>query len=130
MSKIALDIHGVIDTNAKFFSDLTHALRRWGFEVHVLTGSHIKEKKIKEQLEEMGIAYTHLFSISDYHREIGTKMWGDEENPWMDQDEWNSTKATYCAMHKIDLCLDDRDGYFEHFTTPCARYYSKGIEND
>lgn len=125
---IALDLHGVIDTNPKFFSDLTHALRRWGYEIHILTGSHIKEKGIENQLQEMNIAYTHLFSISDYHREKGTNMWGDFQNPWMDQGTWSKTKAEYCKKHDIQLCLDDRDDYFEHFKTPCARYYSKGYK--
>ena len=127
--RIALDIHGVIDTNPEFFSMVTKALHAAMFEIHILTGSHIKEKKIKEKLSQWGISYTHIFSIADFHRDKGTKMWGDEANPWMDQEMWSKTKAEYCKEHNIQLCLDDRDDYFKHFSTPCARYYSKGIEN-
>lgn len=130
MKKIAIDIHGVIDTMPEFWSEFTYTLFSAGYEIHVLTGSHIEEKGIKEELDRMNIYYTHLFSISDYHREQGTDMWGDEENPWMDQEKWCRTKAEYCERNEINLCFDDRDDYFEHFTTPCARFYSKGVEND
>lgn len=127
VKKIGIDIHGVIDTNPEFYSHLTRALYAAMFEIHVLTGSHITPK-IKAQLRNWGISYTHLFSISDYHKEKGTKMWGDDTNPWMSDEDWNPTKAEYCKRNNIDLCIDDRDAYFEFFSTPVARYYSKGIE--
>lgn len=126
--RIALDLHGVIDTNPEFFARLTEALWISGWEIHVMTGSCLEKKKIREQLVRMEIKYTHLFSISDHHRALGTHMWGDEENPWMDNETWNKTKGEYCTKHDIQLCLDDRDAYVEYFKTPFARFYSKGYK--
>lgn len=128
IEKIALDIHGVIDTNPEFFARLTEALWICGWEIHVMTGSHLEEKGIRTQLEAWGIKYTHLFSISDYHRKKGTKMWGDPQNPWMDAETWNKTKADYCEQHNIPLCFDDRDAYRDYFNTPFARFYSRGYK--
>lgn len=112
--KFAIDIHGVIDTNPKFFRRMCKSLVRGGMEVHVLTGKHIANG-IKEELAQLGfltdIHYTHLFSISDFHKERGTPMWGDTKNPYMDDQVWNNTKALYCRVNHIDFCLDDKEEY-------------------
>lgn len=131
--KIALDIHGVIDTNPEFFSQLTFAIsgdaQEYGLEheVHILTGSRLGSGEIEYQLKEMNINYTHIFSIADYLKEYGKKELPQStpENPWFCKEEWDMVKADYCRRNKIDLCLDDCDAYFKHFTTPIARYYSK-----
>ncbi len=129
--KIAVDIHGVIDKDPSFFSDFLCTLRDANWEVHILTGKHI-ENGIIAELKRLEINkyehYTHLFSISDYHKKKGTQMWGDEKNPWMDDTLWSKTKAEYCIEHGIDLCLDDTDRYLPFFTTPVARYYKSGNE--
>ena len=136
--KIALDIHGVIDTNPEFFSQLTNLFMFTNVEcawqkdykekeVHILTGSRLTDGKIPELLRSYGIYYTHIFSIADYLKEHGKKELPQStpENPWFCKEEWDMVKADYCRRHEIDLCLDDCDAYFEHFTTPIARYYSK-----
>lgn len=117
---IALDLHGIINTLPEFFSLLTQALVKDNFEVHVLTGSHIKGQKIEEELQKYGIAYTHLFSISDYHKEKGTEgMWYDEKgDPWVSDTDWDRTKADYCAKNNIAFCIDDTARYAKHFETP------------
>ena len=129
--QIALDIHGVIDTNPEFFSALTHTLANNShWDVHILTGSRLGDGKIKEYLKSNNIKYTHLFSISDYLKEKGFKELpqSTESNPWFSDEDWNKAKALYCQERKIELCLDDNNAYFEHFKTPIARYYSKGYE--
>lgn len=124
--KIAIDIHGVLDKDPDFFRDLLQTLRNANWEVHILTGKHIKNGII-DDLKRLGIKkydhYTHLFSISDYHKKIGTPMWGDAANPWMDDTVWSRTKADYCVREGIDFCLDDTDRYIPFFTTGVARYY-------
>lgn len=123
--KLALDVHGVIDSNYKAFSELTTALVDAGNEVHLLTGVTISDKLIGE-LKEHGIKYTHLFSITDFHKSKGTKIeYEDPNNPWMEAYDWDKTKAEYCQEHKIDLCIDDSDVYSYFFKTPYARYFSK-----
>lgn len=127
--KIGLDIHGVIDTNPKFFSQLSKAIWDWDdeTEVHILTGSRLGDGKIREQLKEMDIDYTHLFSIADYLAEIGAKELPQStpENPWFCKEAWDMAKADYARKHQLNLVLDDCDAYFKNFTTPIARYYSK-----
>lgn len=126
--KIAVDIHGVIDQFPKFFKDLMATLVQAGWEVHILTGK--RWDIVNPELIKLGVIpdvhWTHIFSISEHHLKIGTKMWGTKENPWMDDEIWSKTKAEYCQEHGIELCLDDTDRYLPHFTTPVARYYPNG----
>jgi len=70
MHSIALDIHGVIDTNPVFFANLTAALTYPFWEVHVLTGSRLGNGRIEEWLIKNHIFYTHLFSIADHLRYV------------------------------------------------------------
>lgn len=124
---IGFDVHGVLDAKPKLFSTLSNLLVLNGHEVHILTGSR-DTPEIRDELDSYGIKYTHFFSISDYNKEIGTKMWNDENgNPWMDQEVWNKTKADYCRRNNIDLHFDDTIQYGDHFTTPFARFFSKHV---
>jgi len=121
--KIGLDFHGVINAKPELFSILSHLLVENGHEVHVITGAELSEE-LKEQLEQFNIKYTHLFSVSSYHKSAGTKVWYDEKNtPWMDEDTWNNTKAWYCMQNKIDLHIDDSDTYSKFFKTPYMRFF-------
>jgi hypothetical protein len=123
--KIALDIHGVVDSNHTFFAELTQLLVNNDHEVHLLTGSKIT-KELKQTLAEYCINWTHLFSITDYHvkKKSGIKF-DKNGHPWLDAYKWDKTKAEYCARNNIDLCLDDSDTYAYFFKTPYARYYSR-----
>lgn len=118
--RIALDLHGIINAHPEFFSELSKLFVNANHEVHILTGSHIKEQGIKEQLDKYGISYTHLFSIADHHRDNKTEgMWYDEKgDPWVSEEQWNRTKATYCKEHEISFCIDDTPRYANYFETP------------
>lgn len=125
--RIGFDYHGCLDAKPELFSELTKLLKDNGHEVHVLTGS-MESDEIHKELKSLGIHYTHFFSVSDYNKEIGTKMWFSEDgNPWMDEESWNKTKGEYCKRHDISLHLEDTIEYFDHFTTPICRFYSKHI---
>ena len=126
----ALDLHGIINTAPEFLAAVTQSLAKDGWEIHVLTGSHIKEQKIDEELKRYGIAYTHLFSIADYHRENKTEgMWYDKNgDPWVTDEEWDRTKANYCKEHDIPMCTDDTARYARHFETPFS-YMSIQMNN-
>ena len=125
MLKIGLDIHGVVDSLPDFFSELTNTLVNAGHEVHILTGRTINEK-IYDKIVQYKLSYTHLFSIADYHQKQNTPIhWADDDNPWIDDDIWNKTKADYCKEHKIDLMLDDSVEYARHFETPYALLMSR-----
>ena len=129
--KFAIDIHGVIDENTKFFRHMCKSLMSGGIEVHILTGKHISNG-VLDELSRLGFLkgthYTTLFSMADFHKERGTKMWGDKKNPWMDDQVWNNTKALYCRVNNIDFCIDDKEAYMRDFLTPVALYKSHTIK--
>ena len=120
--KLGLDIHGVINANPKFFALLSRLARDRGHEVHIITGVMLTKSKLAE-IHRYGVSWTHLFSISDYHRLKGTPMtFADSENPWIDADLWDRTKASYCDQNNISFHIDDTLSYGEYFQTPFALF--------
>jgi len=116
--KLGLDFHGVIDAEPKLFSVMTQKLMKMGHEVHIITGMELTDR-FYAKLKAFHISYTTVFSISSYHKGIGTKVWYDEKDtPWLDQETWVVSKAWYCKKNKIDLHLDDSEAYLQHFLTP------------
>lgn len=122
--KIGLDIHGVANADAAFFSELTHVLVDGGHEVHILTGverTPALERHLKIDLE---LSWTHLFSITSHCRDLGADIETIQGKPYVDEDLWNRAKAEYCRQHAIDLHLDDSAVYGRHFSTPYAKYFT------
>jgi hypothetical protein len=117
--KIGLDIHGVIDRYPALFKTLsTHAVRL-GKEVHIITGQSWAEAY--KTVENLGICYTHHFSIVDYHKEKGTKMWQNSNGTWqMDNYDWNRSKGDYIWREKIDIHFDDDYNYVNYFPEHCT----------
>lgn len=125
--KIGIDLHGVSDAYPTFFSELCKLFIAAGGEVHLMTGELVTEK-LHEQIERCGITYTHLFSISEYHKEKGTPMRFDEKGtPWIDEELWCRSKGDYAREHKLDIVFDDTEEYAKYFTTPFVfcRGYNK-----
>lgn len=134
--KIGLDVHGVITDNLEFFKKFIPSIIAAGGEIHIISGP--PQKQIWEEVNAMGIRTfdCHIFSIVDYHKNIGTPMKQDEKGQWhtvkeengvwvQDQYVWDKTKADYCLKHGIDLMIDDSDAYGYFFRTPYARFFSK-----
>lgn len=119
---LCLDLHGVIDAYPEFFGPLTQSLIKDGWEITIATGSHILENEIEKELKNYGVAYTHLFSIADYHRDNKTTgMWYDHKgDPWVSDEDWDKTKAEYCKKNNILFCIDDTARYANYFETPFA----------
>lgn len=116
--KFGLDIHGVIDKCPKFFSEFTKRMTSLGHEIHILTGVKISDRVINE-LDEMGIIYDKIFSITDYLISENEEVtWEDSRNPWFNPDVWNRVKSDYCRKYNIDLHIDDTLDYALYFTTP------------
>lgn len=123
--KIGLDLHGVITDAAPLFAELSKMLVAAGHEVHIITGPR-KSPTLLGELAQHGISYTHIFSITDHHIEIGTAIEFDAKgNPFMDEYLWDKTKAEYCMREGIHLHFDDSDAYDYFFKTPYARFRSK-----
>jgi hypothetical protein len=126
--KIGLDIHGVIDSHRKFFSELTNVLKVMNeqhganHEVHVMTGPRQQDLKPEELA---GIWYTHIFSLTDYHVAKGTEVKWVKGNPYMEEYSWNRTKGDYAREHQLDLVIDDTLDYHHFFSTPVAWFQAK-----
>ncbi len=116
MKKVALDIHGTIDSDPEFFSWLTKRMKGFGFEIHITTGVKVT-KELVVKLLRFGIEFDHIFSIIDYHEKIGTKVTYDERGPWISEEDWDRTKGDYCERNEIDLTIDDSPNYGKHFET-------------
>ena len=103
--KIGFDIHGVIDEYPDKYRDLINALIEDGVEIHILTG--MTESKAIPILEEHQIVYDHFYSIADKWDDGVHVKWDEDGNPHMDEFIWNSSKGLYCAVHGIDIMIDD-----------------------
>jgi hypothetical protein len=124
--KIGLDVHGVIDDDPILFNHVSSLVLASGGEVHIVTGQR-DDEKLRKQLADLKIRYTHLFSITTYHESIGTPMtYSKNGNPWMDIVAWNRTKGDYAEKEKLDFHVDDSDEYRPYFiSTKFIRYRPK-----
>lgn len=127
--KIGLDLHGVISDLPDVFKFLNEAVIAKGGEVHILTGSTLEkaQRELDDLGFEKGIHYTILFSIVNHHIENGTEITGYHavnKNPEFPNEDWDKTKAEYCAKNNINLHIDDSMIYNDYFTTPFARLFT------
>jgi hypothetical protein len=111
---LGLDFHGVITKEPEFFSKLSDYLVNSGNEVHIITGTEIT-KRFLDKLKNFDIKYTHLFSIVDYHKSIGTTINYENNGPWIDDEAWNKAKANYCKTANINIHVDDSKIYGRYF---------------
>ena len=119
--RIGLDFHGVLDLD--IFRDLADILYSHGHEIHIITGEE-NTLDFRNKLDELGICYTKIFSITSYHKRKGTPVRYDKNGePWIDKRLWNRAKADYCRRNKIDLHIDDSAVYGKYFTTPFLLLY-------
>lgn len=115
--KIGIDVHGVITKHPKIFSNFCKLLLDKGHEIHIITGQELGPRLINF-LDTHKIKYTNLFSITSYHKEIGTLVvykGGDVGQPLIDEELWNKTKADYCKGKEIDIHIDDSWVYGKYF---------------
>lgn len=115
--KIGLDVHGVINKDPDLFRRLTTHLRKNGVEIHILTGVEIGDLLLKE-LSNIGVEYDHLFSITSYHKSIGTYITyknDDKTQPLIAPPKWNRSKADYAKKVGLHIHLDDSPLYKEYF---------------
>ncbi len=71
--KLGLDIHGVCDSMPELFSFLTDSFIKNGGEVHIITGGHWNDD-FESLLNNLGVKWTHKFSVYDYLIESGSKI--------------------------------------------------------
>jgi hypothetical protein len=116
--KVGLDVHGVIDTDPHFFAHLSYMLRAEGHEVHIVTGREICDELL-DKLKENDVGYTQIFSITSYHKQIGTQIAykrDDLTQPVIDDSKWNRSKADYAEREGLHFHIDDLPVYGQYFT--------------
>lgn len=117
--KVGIDIHNCIDLYPEYFSELSHQLVLDGHEVHIITGQRWEE--VQNIVEEVGVIYTHHYSIVDYHLTQPTKMWQDERGTWwMDKTIWTRSKGDYIHREGITLHFDDQFEYANYIPQDCT----------
>ena len=125
--KLGLDMHGVIDSDPTFFHLFTRHLIDKGHEVHIITGKELGPV-LDDELDKCCVDYTQIFSITSYHKSIGTYVSykdGNPEWPLIAPPKWDPTKAMYCKREDIDIMIDDSAVYglyFEDIRTQYIRW--------
>jgi len=122
--KVGIDIHGVIDQDPNLFAAFSKMLTENGHQVHILTGREVNDYII-DRLRDFNISYNQIFSITSYHKKIGTYIAyknGDRTQPLIDSYKWDSSKAIYCASEKLHFHIDDSVVYEKYFINTCTRY--------
>lgn len=115
--RIGIDYHGVLNDNP-FFKEMARLFMEAGHRVYIVTGK--SKLKVHAELEKQKIYrvvhYTEIFSVTDYLLEKGENVhWADENNPWFDDETWNSAKGEICHRENIDIHFDDGEEYAQYF---------------
>jgi len=137
MIRLGLDLHGVIDKDPEFFSELAQHMIPRGHEIYVVTGREDTED-LHDELKACGMEgvahknYTRILSITNYQKKLGTPIsYLDDRKsqPIMDPAIWNPTKAALCATAGIDIMVDDSSIYGKYFLDVKTQYlqYTPGV---
>lgn len=121
MKKIAIDIHGVLDFNPKYFVSLAMSVIKNGGEVHILTGSEWSEELERElygyskKILGAKIKYwTYFASVITILKENNEPMYfNHNRGHWCvnSNDTWDKIKGEYCKQYKINEIYDDTIEY-------------------
>jgi len=115
--RIGLDVHGVIDKYPHVFAPLTQVLKRQGHEIIIITGRELCTE-LFDKLDTMGVVYNDVFSITSYHKKIGTHVTykdDDVTQPLIAPPKWDRTKADFCKEAGVDIHFDDSIVYGKYF---------------
>jgi hypothetical protein len=124
MIKLGLDVHGVIDEDPEFFSDLSDVMFKQGHSVFIITGQE-KTSDLVEKINIYKIWYTAILSITTYQKKLGTPIsYLDDRKsqPIMSSFVWNPSKAELCASAGIHIMIDDSIIYEPFFRDIKTQY--------
>jgi hypothetical protein len=115
--KIALDFHGVVDRNPRFFVAAADTIHKKGGEVIILTGMSNKGTDLEERLLDFNSGckwWDEIVSITDTLIDSEEEYYLDSFNrPFFEATIWNLFKGEYCRKNDVDLLIDDKKEYFK-----------------
>lgn len=116
MLKIGLDLHGVIDRDPTTFSIIS---KQRDITVFVITGEELSEKLLFKILNyEIRVKEKNIFSITSFHKHLGTPITYLNNNPtqpYIEPEIWNRTKSVICKLLDLDYMIDDSPIYGNYF---------------
>ncbi len=129
--KVCFDIDGTITAHPEFFSLLSHAVRRAGGEVYVVTSRTrtVETKRAtREELRELGIEYDHLYILHD--RSEAERICPFNNLDWYEK--YIFQKTIYCKANRVDIYFDDEEkviSLFRQFLPEVQVFqvYRKGV---
>jgi hypothetical protein len=125
--RLGLDLHGVIDKDPTFFSQLADVMKYRNHEIYIVTGRE-DCVELREELEACsmpGRLYNGILSITSYQKSQGepvSYLDGRLSQPMMNPKVWNPTKAMLCATAGIDIMIDDSALYEPYFRDIKTQY--------
>ena len=123
---IGIDLHGVIDSDIERFKlMLTGLLASLIIEIYIISGP--SKVDIEKELNDHGlyrdIHFDAVFSVVDFLKGKGVKMWLDKKGTWWANDEdWWSSKAEICEKHKVDIMIDDKERCRQYFKNKKTKF--------
>lgn len=117
--KIGVDLHGVIDANPELFKLISSSFLKMGHQIFIVSGppiAHVEYELYKLGIKE-DIHYSDLYTIVDFLRSIGTKMWQDTITWqwWASDEDWWGAKSKIAKELKLDIMVDNTEKYGSYF---------------
>lgn len=119
---IGIDLHGVIDSDIENFKSL---LEIFWYKIYIISGpskTELEEELNKYRLYQ-GLHFAKIFSVVDFLKEKGVRMWTDDKGRWWaSEEDWWSSKAEICEKHNVDIMLDDKEKYGHYFKNKKTKF--------
>jgi cyclopropane fatty-acyl-phospholipid synthase-like methyltransferase len=127
---VCFDLDETITAEPRFFSLLSHAVRKSGGNVYVVTSRTRTIETLKatrQELKELGIVYTHLFILHD--RSEAERICPFNNLDWYEK--YIFQKTVYCKANHVDIYFDDEGKVIDLFRRflpeiQVFRVYKKG----
>jgi len=114
---LGIDLHGVIDDDVKYFRSMLRNTILFQ-KIYIISGPPVVD--IEKELDKHGLYqdlhYNEIFSVIDFLKEKGVKMWTDINGQWWaSEEDWWSSKAEICEKYNVDIMIDDKERYQRYF---------------
>jgi len=108
--RIAIDVHGTIDTSPEVFKPMMKMFMRSGIDVVIFSGPpklHIYNELVMLNYEK-GIHFNNIYSVVDFLKSIDVPMTKDSNgNWWCDEKVWWEAKGLMCEAVHVDMVIDN-----------------------